>query len=633
MMRSGLFWVMLIALCIAPRVTLNGQESTSQDDASQVSDVSQESINEEPITKWDRDHWAFEPLSRPVVPAVKNSRWPSNDLDRFILARLESEGIAPAQPADRSTLIRRLCWDLTGLPPTSVQVEQFVNDDRPDAYDRLVDSLLASSEYGKRFGQAWLDLARYADTDGYEHDKIRADAWKYRDWVIGALNRDLPYDDFIRWQIAGDQVDPDQTDSVGEAQLATAFCLSGPDMPDINSMDERRHVLLNEITSTVGSVLLGLQFGCAQCHDHKYDPISQADFYRLRAFFDSSIQLKKNQSVSVLTSFKEYPQTHLMIRGDWRRKGPPVEPAFPRVVNAAGKRPAEDASPRLELANWLTDPSNPLTPRVVANRIWQQHFGKGLSASPSDFGVMGDEPTHPELLDYLAGELVRSGWSVKRLHRLIVTSSVYQAASARSSDATLQEQWDHAFEVDPDNELLWRFPRRRLAAESLRDGLLAVSESLNFEMGGPGVRPPLPPEMVKTLKSGQWKESPSPEDHVRQSIYLFARRNLRYPFFATFDRPTADQPCARRNQSTTAIQSLVLLNSELVIRASKQLAARVSKNTSRPPSQIDELYVRLYARHPDAEESAAAIAFLQSGAGLDDLCRAMLNSNEFLYVD
>ncbi|QEG00293.1 hypothetical protein Mal15_43630 [Stieleria maiorica] len=586
-------------------------------------------VEEEEISDFDRNHWAFQPIVRPALPAVKQIDWPQTAIDRFILARLEKESLDPAPMADRATLIRRLCWDLTGLPPTVDQVQRFVSDPRPGAYARLVDSLLASPEYGKHWGQFWLDLARYADTDGFEHDKIREQAWRYRDWVIDAINRDLPYDTFLRWQLAGD------LDSSGgeDATTATAFCLSGPDMPDINSMDQRRHVLLNEITSTVGSVILGLQFGCAQCHDHKYDAISQADFYRLRAFFDSSIRLRQNQSVSVLASYDDSPRTHLMIRGDWRRKGSALNPAFPRIVNEPDATPSSDASPRGELADWITDRSNPLTARVFVNRIWQQHFGTGLVATPSDFGVMGDSPTHPQLLDYLSDELMRSDWSIKRLQRMIVMSGVYRVSGSRPTEGPERGFWDRSLAADPDNRWLSRFPRRRLDAEAIRDGLLAVSGSLNHEMGGPGVRPTLPAEMIKTLKSGQWKVTPSVDDHHRRSIYIFARRNLRYPFFATFDRPTADQPCARRNQSTTAIQSLTLLNSELMVKSSERLASAVSAGDADVNSQIDSLYLRLYSRSPGAAEVKAATAFLAGGASLRDLCRAMLNSNEFLYVD
>ncbi|MCO8124474.1 DUF1549 and DUF1553 domain-containing protein [Stieleria sp. TO1_6] len=590
----------------------------------------QDQIIDDELSAFDRDHWAYEPIQRPPLPATSDAGWSQNPIDRFILAELEDQSLRPTSEADKSTLLRRVCWDLTGLPPSLDQVNRYLADSHPDSYQRLVDSLMASPEYGKHLSQRWLDLARFAETDGFEHDKFRDQAWRYRDWVIRAMNQDFPYDEFVRWQLAGDQIAPDNDDAV----LATAFCLSGPDMPDINSMDERRHVLLNEITSTVGSVLLSLQFGCAQCHDHKYDAISQADFYRLRSFFDSSIELVKNRSVNVLASYKEFPRTHLMERGDWRSKGPLVAPAFPRVLNASGQSLPDSVSPRRALAEWLTSPSHPLTARVIVNRIWQHHFGTGLSSTPSDFGVMGDSPSHPQLLDYLATELIQSDWSTKRIHRMIVSSNVYRTRSAPPADDGLRLDWQRAAEVDPENRLLSHFPRQRLDAEAIRDGLYAVSESINGEMEGPGVRPPLPPEMVKTLRTGQWTLTDDTTDYYRRSIYLFARRNLRYPFFATFDRPSADGPCSRRNESTTAVQSLTLLNSDIIMDAARRLATVVTASQADLGDQVNELYLRLYSRPADTAELQAATAFVQSdGIALSDLCRAMLNSNEFLYVD
>jgi hypothetical protein len=589
---------------------------------------------EPPVTAADRDHWAFQPLSRPAVPAVERTAWSRDPIDRFLLARLERAGLEPAPPADRWTWARRVTWDLTGLPPKPADVTRFVQDPWPDAHERFVDALLASADYGQRWAQPWLDLARFAETDGFEQDRIRPTAWKYRDWVIAALNADVPYDRFVRLQIAGDQLKPEDA----HAAIATAFCLSGPDMTDINSMQERRHVLLNEITSTVGSVFLGLQFGCAQCHDHKFDPISQADFYRLRAFFDDSIRLQKHQSVSVLATHTDAPATHLMIRGDWRRPGPALQPAFPRLLSTheagpEGTRTDAERPPRSRLARWLTDRARPLTARVIVNRIWQAHFGRGLCETASDFGVMGEEPSHPRLLDYLASELIRDGWSLKRLHRRIVLSSVYRTSARRPTSAAPARRWDRAREFDPDNRLLSRFPRRRLHAEAIRDGLLAVSGSLNCAMGGPGVSPPLPIELVRTLKSGQWKVTEDPAQHVRRSVYLFARRNLRYPFFATFDRPAANQSCARRNRSTTPIQSLTLLNSRIMLQASQRLARSIGDLDLSLAEQIHELYLRLYTRRPEPDEVQAAAGFLATEATLEDLCRAMLNSNEFLYLE
>jgi hypothetical protein len=586
-------------------------------------------VREPEITPSDRDHWAYRPLSRAAIPQVDDRDWPAGPIDRFMLQRLESEGLRPAARADRRVLIRRLSWDLRGLPPSEREVDAFLADRHPDAYERLVDRMLASEDFGHRWGQLWLDQARFAETDGFEHDRIRSRAWHYRDWVIEALNNDLPFDDFVRHQIAGDLIEDSDPDSV----TATAFCLSGPDMPDINSIDERRHVLLNEITSTVGSVFLGLQVGCAQCHDHKFDAISQADFYRLRACFDSSIRLQKNKSVDVLATFDEFPRTHLMIRGDWRRPGPPVQPGVLRIVNIEGRRVDEHTPPRLALADWLVDPEHPLTARVFVNRVWQTYFGTGLSAASNDFGVMGEDPSHPHLLDYLAGELIRGRWSVKRLHRAIVLSSTYQTSSFFPSEKDRQTDWRRARQVDPDNRLLSHFPRRRLDAEALRDGLLSVAGMLNREPGGPGVRPPLPPEMVRTLKHGQWDVTPSVPQHHRRSIYLFARRNLRYPFFATFDRPTADQPCMRRDTSTTAIQSLTLLNATIMMDVSETLARRLENTHPRIDQQIDAAYRRVYSRPPEPGERELSRAFLSSGGRTVDLCRALLNSNEFLYVD
>ncbi len=620
-----------------------------------VSVGGQEAIVDEPeIMAADRQHWAYLPIERPEIPQVKFVQWPQTDIDHFILARLEADAIRPASRADQQTLLRRVYLDLIGIPPTPAQVKAFGQDNRPDAYRRVVESLLASPEYGRRWGQYWLDLARFAETDGYEHDKVRPTAWQYRDWVIDALNADMSYDQFVRWQIAGDLIEPHDP----RARIATAFCLSGPDMPDINSMAERKHVLLNEITATVGAALISLQVGCAQCHDHMYDAISQADFYRLRAYFDSAVELKKNQSVTVLASHQTDSASHLMIRGDWRRRGPEVQPAVPRVASVpamasvpsvVGPTPDKSSTDpqqvRMELANWLTDRRNPLTARTIVNRLWQHHFGVGLSATPSDFGVMGDEPSHPELLDYLADELMRSDWSLKHLHRQIVLSAVYLTRSTRPTDRLLVRYWDAALAADGENRLLSRFPRRRLDAETLRDCLFAVSGSLDHEVGGPGVYPPLPAEMIKTLLSGQWKTSEREADHYRRSIYIFARRNLRYPLFGTFDRPAANASCAVRSRSTTAVQALLLFNSEITLDAATRLAKVLTDQAGESESQIKDLYLRVFSRKPTAIEVIECQSFLQQQQellendpqrelkALTNLCRALLNANEFIYID
>jgi hypothetical protein len=611
-------------------------------------------IEETPVFDSDREHWSFRPLVRPAVPEVTDRQWPRTPIDYFILRGLEPKELAPQPEASRETLFRRLSFDLTGLPPSPEEIDEFLADQSPHAYERVVERLLASPAYGERWAQHWLDLARFAETDGYEHDKVRPEAWKYRDWVIDALNRDLPFDRFVQLQLAGDQLEPDDS----QAAVATMFCLAGPDMPDMNSQEERKSILLSEIAGTVGSSLLGLQLGCAQCHDHKYDPVSQADFYRFRAIFEPAIRVTKDQSLSTLAEKPgETFVSHLLLRGDWRRKGPEVQPAFVRIANPWHEELTGEGSRRVALAEWITRPDHPLTARVIANRIWQHHFGEGLCRSPSDFGIMGLEPEHGELLDWLATELVRGQWSLKRMHRLIVCSSTYRQTSQIADSAIGDRQ-----AIDPDNDLLSLFPRRRLEGEAIRDAMLAASESLDRRSGGPGVMPPLPEELVSTLLKGQWKESSDPADHYRRSVYLFARRNLRYPIFEAFDRPDANASCPRRNHSTIAPQSLLLLNSRFSLDAAQRLAGYVLAREEDTIEQISLAFRRTLARRPSDAELSDCRRFLEdqaarlrgdkrspkdlalpipasgeldpfSAAAMTDLCLALFNTNEFVYID
>ncbi len=722
----------------------------------------QTAFREVPVTAADRQHWAFRPLVRPSVPQVVNVTWPRSSIDRFILARIEAAGLSPQPAADRVTLIRRLAFDLTGLPPTPREIAEFVNDQSPDAYDRLVDRLLASSDYGVRWGQHWLDLARFAETDGFEHDLVRQNAWRYRDWVIDALNQDLPLDEFIRMQLAGDELHPDDP----SASIATGFLLCGPDMPDINLQEERRHTFLNDMTATVSSVFLGLQLGCAQCHDHKYDPVSQFDFYRFRAFFEHDDLFKqhpvptpqqraarerfdveraekwnrleasiKQLESDVLTRIRrerkqpnlkipmkqligllvpaeskhhrrlaaELAQvkrqsppalpmgrvmrernanvkpSYLRIRGDFRRLGPRVFPAYPRIA-AVGSRKVPASKPdavssgrRTALANWLTQPDHPLTTRVLANRIWQFHFGHGLCRTPSDFGLAGESPTHPKLLDWLATELPRVGWSLKQMHRLIVTSATYRQASrlvrpsghnwtAQQAEAA-RRNWQRTKFDDPGNELLARMPRRRLEGEAIRDAMLAASGGLSQRRGGQGIWPPLPKELLVTLLKNQWPVSPDPRDHRRRSLYLFVRRNFRFPILDVFDKPDSNASCPRRNQSTIAPQALMLLNSELSLSTAREFAAYIFQHADRDPrSRIKLCYLRALGRQPTDDEQELAMRFVQADArqlresgvssdrivaapiavegvdcydfaALTDLCLAVFNLNEFIYID
>ena len=391
--------ILLTIIGIAPVLTaVCAEEEVAPVVRSEAAADDSHSITETPLTEADREHWAFRPIVRSLPPQVNDGRWPRNGIDAFVAARLDRMNLGPAPEADRATLLRRLTFDLIGLPPTLAELDAFATDTAPDAYERQVERLLAATAYGERWSQHWLDLARFAETDGFEHDKVRADAWKYRDWVIAALNQNLPFDQFVQSQIAGD------LDGRGQG-IATMFCLSGPDMPDQNDQVERRHLLLNEMTSAVGSVFLGLQFGCAECHDHKYDPISQSDFYRLRAVFESAVPaLKRDAPVATLTQQTEAIPARFWVRGDHRRPGPFVTAAFPRIASRAdtGDLPPDGTSPRTALAQWLVRPDNPLTARVFVNRIWKHHFGRGLFDTPSDVGLLNAEPTHPELLDWLA---------------------------------------------------------------------------------------------------------------------------------------------------------------------------------------------------------------------------------------
>lgn len=601
-----------------------------------------DTIFEEPITDSDLDHWSFRPIVRPRLPEIHRADWPHTPIDHFVLYRLEQSNIVPMGPASRTTLLRRLKFDILGLPPTPAEVIRFEQDKRPDAYERLVDGMLGSPAYGERWAQFWLDLARFAETDGFEHDKIREGAWQYRQWVIDALNTDMSYDKFVHDQLAGD------LNGFGEGAIATTFCMAGPDMPDINEQDLRRHDKLNEITSTVGAVFLGLQMHCAQCHDHKYDPISHVDFFRLRGFFEAAIpKMKRDKPIYHLAAQTESSAPRYYFRGELKSPGPEVRPGPPRLISRLlgsdeireSSAISEERNPRESLVDWIFSNDNPLTARVLANRIWQYHFGHSLCENPSDFGTIAGGPSHPQLLDWLASELRENHWSVKHLHRTILLSATYQQSSMVGPAETNQRDWKNASVVDPKNELYWKFPRKRLEGEAIRDALLAVSGTLNHQYGGPSVMPPLPPELTSTLLKGQWKTSERPADHARRSIYVFVRRNLRYPIFEVFDRPDAGATCARRDRSTTAIQALQMLNGGLVFEAAKVLRARLldeAPDASR--TQIVELlFLHTLSRRPSHIERERFTKALQSSADWHDnllsACVAILNANEFVYID
>jgi hypothetical protein len=615
--------------------------------------------DELPLTEEDRDHWAFKPLHKPEPPVVQHDALVRNEIDRFILAKLEAQGQMLSPAADPATLIRRATYDLIGLPPTPQEVHDFVRATRAyeegkmkeassltrEPYEVLVEQLLNSPLYGEKSAQSWLDLARFAESDGFEHDLERRQAWQYRDWVIQSLNNDLPYDDFVSLQLAGDEISPQQA-------AATGFLLSGPDMPDTNFQDERRHLLLNDVTSTVGSAFLGLTLGCAQCHDHPYDPVSQADFYRLRAFFDNMPPLKKDQQIGrILVEVGRTPRTSkVCIRGDYQKPGPTVQPAFLRISNPAeievtAAPVASSSGRRTALARWMTQPSNGLFLRTSVNRLWQHHFGgRPLAATPGDLGRQGAAPSHVELIDWLATELPLRRWSLKSMHKLIMLSATYrQAGRVGDRPISTLKSFDQflADEKDPSNTLLSHFPRHRLTGEELRDAMLFVSGRLNFKASGPSVKWPLPTEIINgpSRKKNELRAYDPEQD--RRSIYGFAQRNQRFPMFDLFDRPDALLSCSRRNESTTATQALTLFNSEFSYGVARSLAMEVMKEGSDAETIVNGVTLRCCGRTPEAEELALGRAFLEKQTALTptleeavtDYCLALLNSSAFCYVD
>ncbi len=735
-----------------------------------------DSSGEARFTEEQRSHWAFRPVGAPAIPPVAHSDAVLNPVDAFLVARLEAAGIAPGPRADRATLIRRVSLDLTGLPPSPAEVDAFVADTSAHAFDKVVDRLLDSPHYGERWARHWLDLARYAESEGFKADETRPNAWRYRDYVIRSFNDDKPYDRFVMEQIAGDELWPDDPD----ARIATGFNRHYPDESNARNLVQRRQEILNDITDTVGFAFTGLTFACARCHDHKWDPISQADYFRLQAFFANTtavdtlplasvaerddharrlaawetatrdvreeldcietpvreaiiadyvekypaeIQemlakpsgdrapferqmvakaglyldpashqyLAPSQAVGgrlkgevkarwseLRAELKQYadlrpaelpvatavtdlgaecPPTHLLRRGLWNAPADPVDPGFLAVLGHGQAEvepvPSGTSGRRAALARILVDPANPLTARVLVNRLWHHHFGSGLVGTPSDFGLKGDRPSHPELLDWLARDLVANGWSLKHAHRRIVLSAAYQRSSRHRADAAA---------LDPENQLLWKFPRRRLEGEAIRDGLLAVSGRLNPKQGGPSVFPELPKGMESR---GGWPVTKDASERDRRSIYVFVRRNTRYPMFETFDMPDTHESCARRNETTSPVQALTLLNSTIALDLARSLAARVLAEAGDDPGrQVESAWRLAWSRSPDVEERVEALNFLAAqrdllasklesepplriqdtphplaasdpagSAALADLCHALMNANEFVYLN
>jgi hypothetical protein len=605
---------------------------------------------------------------------VRAGSWVRTPVDAFVLARLEKVGLEPAAAAERRTLLRRIYLDLIGLPPTPAEQQAFLNDPRPDAYARVVDQLLARPAYGERWARHWLDVVRYAESNGYERDGTKPSAWRYRDYVIDALNKDKPYDRFVIEQLAGDEL----PDTNAETQIATTFLRLGTwdDEPADPLVD--RYDQLDDVLGTTATAFLGLTLRCARCHDHKYEPFTQADYFRMLAVFeplkrpqrgrtdlDRPVGTRAELAASPLSFFgfpggpRAYiwyedgpraPITHIFRRGDPTKPRGAVGPALPAVLVAQQPAPprstAQSTGRRLWLAQWLTGPDNPLVARVIVNRIWQHHFGQGLVASENDFGVMGQAPSHPELLDWLASEFMAGGWRLKHLHRLILLSSTYQMSVAGSPAAA---------RVDQGNLLLQHGRLRRLEAETVRDAVLAVSGRLNNRMAGLSVYPNLP----RAVLEGQsrpglgWGKSDE-QQASRRSVYIFVKRSLAVPELDLLDAPDTTSSCERRAVSTTGPQALTFLNGEFIQQQAHGFAERLRREAgSGDAAQVQKAFELALCRPPTPSELRTSLDFLtrqqqqianDGGNGkiingeprqraLAALCLVLFNTNEFVYAN
>ena len=571
------------------------------------------------------EHWAFLSPRKSEPPVVRDSTWVRNGIDRFILSQMESEGIAPSPEASRSTMVRRLSLDLTGLPPAPELALGFVNDDSPEAYSRLVERLIASPHFGERQAQDWFDLARFADTSGYAADRTR-NVWPYRDWVIAAFNENMPFDRFSIDQLAGDLV-PGAT---AEQRVASAFHRHAMQAKGNNPRKEEFRIkgIVDRLEAT-GRTWLGLTLECAECHDHKHDPISQREYYELFAIFNNVPHLGTGYGVHgplmkytppanglakaaptievpVMDELPTPRETHLLIRGDFKNKGERVAAGTPKILPPL-KTKDSDSPNRLDFARWLFSADQPLTARVVVNRIWRHHFGEGLVRTVADFGRYGDRPSHPELLDWLAVRFVESGWDVKAMHRLIVSSATYRQASRRRPDAEL---------ADPQNRLLAWFPRVRLPAEQIRDGALAAAGQLSTRIGGPSVFPVQPAGLYEERgqdlpgnSNFKWVDSTG-EGRFRRSVYTYWKRMMLHPVMATFDAPTRQVCVARRAVTNTPQQALVGLNEPGMHAAAQDLAKRLAKRGS-DAAKVEQAFWICFSRPPDALERAKCLEFVK----------------------
>lgn len=569
-------------------------------------------------------HWSLQPLRALPSPSERSAFIQGgNPIDAFVLQKLREQGLTPSPPAERRTLIRRLYLDVHGIPPTPEEIDQFERDTAPDAWRRLVERVLASPRYGERLASHWLDVIRYGDTHGFEVNTPRVHAWPYRDYVIRSFNEDKPYDQFVREQIAGDQLGAD---------VATGFLVAAPVLlpgqvgKDEPSMRQARADELHEILVTVGTGVLGLTIGCARCHNHKFDPVSQQDYYKLQAVFAGVYYGNRSirdevSNIAYAGTFAQPAATRRLYRGDPMQPRERVPPDIPAVFGSLSlESSAPEAQRRLAVAAWLTDPQNPLTARVIVNRIWQHRFGTGLVATPSDFGAMGKPPTHPELLDWLATRLIADGWSLKRLTRMILLSNTYQQASTPTPQGLA---------TDANTAYLWRFPPRRLDMEPIRDSMLAVAGTLDQRMGGPGFLVFKPNDNYVRVYDP--KEEWGPSDW-RRMIYMHRVRMAQDGVFGAFDCPDAGQPAPLRSRSTTALQALNLLNSTFVLQQAEEMARRVHGLAGEEVvAQVNSAFRSALGRLPTPDQQEAAVQLVRNH-GLPALCRALFNTNEFLFL-
>jgi hypothetical protein len=595
------------------------------------------------------DWWSLKPLAKPKIPVLQNPAWARTPVDAFIGKKLESIGLAPNPGANRRTLIRRLSFDLCGLPPTPAEIDAFVSDKNPGAYEALVERLLASPHYGERWARHWLDVVHYGDTHGYDKDKIRPNAWPYRDYVIRSFNFDKPYGRFIQEQVAGDVLFPGTDDGI----LALGFLAAGP-WDFVGQVELREGTLDKKITrnldrddmvATTMNTFVSLTAQCARCHNHKFDPISQEDYYSLQSVFAAIDRADRpygpkdaaGKQALVYAAATEFAPTgsftptrgqprpiHLLRRGSEKspkeQVGPGTVCCLPGLESRFSAK--NEGEGRVALARWLTDSRNALTWRSIVNRVWQYHFGQGLVETPNDFGHMGALPTNPELLDWLAVEFRDGGQSLKQLHRLIVTSSVYRQTSVSRRDGEM---------ADAGNRFLWRMNRRRLEAEEIRDAVLAVSGQLDPRMYGPGFKP----FAFEDDHSPRYKyEEHDPDDPAtrRRSVYEFLVRSVPDPFMGTLDCADPSQIVEKRNETLTALQALALLNNKFTVRMAAHFAERVQPMGNDAATRITMAYRLALGRLPDARELSLLTDYAERH-GLANTCRIILNLNEFCFVD